>query len=371
MFVDTLQPFLQQAWKGSGFSEPTMIQEKAYPIIKEGKDVIGISPTGSGKTIAYLLPLLEEIDVDQKQTQLLILASSHELVAQIHRLIQEWTAHAEVTSMMMIGGANIKRQIEKLKKKPQIVVGTPGRVLELIKQKKFKVHALRSIVLDEADQLLVPEHRNDLFGIIKAAPKQRQLLMFSATIAQGLAEEANRFMVTPEVIRVNSEEAGTPEVSYQYITCDERDKIDILRSMARNLNEQMLVFFRDSGNLSVVAEKLAYKGMHVEALHGNLTKQKREKAIRQFTKGEVQLLLATDVAARGLDVKDLGYVIQMDVPKEADHYLHRAGRTGRIGSDGGVVVSLVTQSELRQLKQTAKALTIKLEEKVLRKGKLM
>lgn len=371
MFVDTLQPFLQQAWKASGYSTPLPIQEKTYPIINEGKDVIGVSPTGSGKTLAYLLPLLEKIDVDQKQAQLLILASSHELVAQIHRLIQEWTADVAITSMMMIGGANVKRQIEKLKKKPQIIVGTPGRVLELIKQKKLKVHALQTIVLDEADQLLVPEHRNNLFGIIKSAPKERQLLLFSATISDGLAEEANRFMVSPEVVRVNNEEAGTPDVSYQFIVTEEREKIEVLRSMARNLDEQLLVFFRDSGNLTVMEEKLTYQGIAVEALHGDLPKQKREKAIREFTKGETKLLLATDVAARGLDVKDLAYVVQVDVPKDPDHYLHRAGRTGRAGSDGGVVLSLVTNTEIRQLNQIAKKLDITLEEFLWRKGKLV
>ncbi|MFB1049970.1 DEAD/DEAH box helicase [Paraliobacillus sp. JSM ZJ581] len=371
MFVDTLQPFLQQAWKKSGFSTPLPIQERTYTMIKDGKDVIGISPTGSGKTLAYLLPLLEKIDVEQKQAQVLILASSHELVAQIHRLIQEWTTYAEMSSMMVIGGANIKRQIEKLKKKPQIIVGTPGRVLELIKQKKLKVHVLKSIVLDEADQLLVPEHRNNLFGIIKSAPKERQLLLFSATISEGLAEEANRYMVTPEVIRVNNEEAGTPKVSYQYIVSEEREKIDILRSLARHLDEQLLVFFRDSGNLAVIADKLAYQGIAVEALHGELSKQKREKAIRQFVKGETQLLLATDVAARGLDVKDLAYVVQVDVPRDPNHYLHRAGRTGRVGSDGGIVLSLVTNSEVRQLNQTAKKLEINLVETMLRKGKLI
>lgn len=369
--IEALQPYLQEIWKGSGFDEPTPVQKQAYPIIHDGKDIIAVSPTGSGKTIAYLLPLLEKIDENKKQAQLMILASSHELAAQLHRIVQEWTVNSGITSMLMIGGANIKRQIEKLKKKPQIIVGTPGRVLELIQQKKLKVHELAAIVFDEADQLFVTEHRPHLFGIMKAAPKEKQVVLCSATISEGLSEEAKSFMNEPKVVRIDSTEAGTPAVSYQYVVCEARDKVEVLRSLARNGKDQMLVFFRDIGNLAVMADKLTYIGLSVEGLHGDLPKQKREQAIREFKKKETQLLLATDVAARGLDVKNLSFIIQMDVPKEADQYLHRAGRTGRLGSEGGTVLSLVTTEEARKLKQLSTILNIEIEEMRLREGRLI
>ncbi|WP_079710692.1 DEAD/DEAH box helicase [Paraliobacillus ryukyuensis] len=371
MFTDNLQPFLQEAWKSAQFTAPLPIQEQTFNAIYDGRDIVAVSPTGSGKTVAYLIPLLEKIDPTIKQAQVLILASSQELAAQIHQVVRQWTVGSAINSIMLIGGANIKRQIEKLKKKPQIVVGTPGRILELIKQKKFKVHELNGIVLDEADQLLVPEHRNDLFGIIKATPNERQLLLFSATIDEALAEESQRFMDKPEVIRIDQEEAGTPHVSYEYLRCEERKKIDVLRSLARHSEEQMLVFFDNIGDLNVTAEKLTYMGISVEPLHGEVGKQQRERAIRLFSKGEVQLLLATDVAARGLDVKGLSSVIQMDVPREADSYLHRAGRTGRVGSTGGMVLSLVTDAELKKLHQLTDTLAIDVQEKVLQKGKLV
>lgn len=372
MFNNTMKDFLEKAWENAGFDSPTQVQEKAVPLIIEGKDVIAESPTGSGKTLAYLLPILQEIDINQKQVQVVILASSHELVMQIYHEVQNWTKDSDISGIALIGGANIKRQIEKLKKKPQLIVGTPGRVLELIKQKKLKVHQVKTIILDEADQLLVPEHKANLFAIVKSTPNDRQMLLFSATLPDALALEAQSFMVDPETIRVNREDAGTPDVTYSYLVCEARDKIDVLRKIVRNENIQALVFFRDIGNLSVMAEKLNYKGMRIGELHGDLKKQEREKAIREFGKNELELLLATDVAARGLDIKDLSHVIQMDVPADSKQYIHRSGRTGRLGASGeGNVLSIITTAEERMLKSISRELDIELVEKVLQKGMLV
>ncbi|WP_117168704.1 DEAD/DEAH box helicase [Paraliobacillus sediminis] len=372
MFNNTMKDFLEKAWENAGFDAPTQVQEQAVPLIIEGKDVIVESPTGSGKTLAYLLPILQEIDINQKQVQVVILASSHELVMQIYHEVQNWTKDSDISGIALIGGANIKRQIEKLKKKPQLIVGTPGRVLELIKQKKLKVHQVKTIILDEADQLLVPEHKANLFTIIKSTPSERQMLLFSATLPEALALEAQSFMVAPETIRVNREDAGTPDVTYSYLLCEAREKIDVLRKIVRNENIQALVFFRDIGNLSVMAEKLNYKGMRIGELHGDLNKQEREKAIREFGKNELELLLATDVAARGLDIKDLSHVIQMDVPADSKQYIHRSGRTGRLGASGeGNVLSIITTAEERMLKSISRELDIELVEKVLQKGMLV
>ena len=372
MFDDSMQAFLKSAWENAGFEKPTAVQEKTAPLIIRGEDVIAESPTGSGKTLAYLMPLLQEIDLTKKQVQVAILASSHELVMQIHHELQNWTTNSEISSVTLIGGANIKRQIEKLKKKPQIIIGTPGRVLELIKQKKLKVHEVKTIVLDEADQLLVPEHKESLFSIIKSVPRDRQMLLFSATVPESLEQDAQSFMRQPKTVRVNNEDAGTPDVTYSYIVCEARDKIDVLRKVIRNHDIQPLVFFRDIGNLSVIAEKLEYRGMDSGVLHGDLKKQEREKAVRQFMNKELQLLLATDVAARGLDINDLSNVIQMDVPAESKQYIHRSGRTGRLGAtEDGNVLSIITTAEERDLKSIGRELNIELVEKVLRKGLLV
>lgn len=371
MIINEFPTSIQHIWQEQGFNEPTAIQNQAIPEIRLGKDVIASSPTGSGKTLAYLLPLIEKVDPQVKQMQTLILASSHELVMQIYKEMQLWTKESGIGIATLIGGANVKRQIDKLKKKPQIVVGTPGRVLELIKQKKLKAHQVQSVVLDEADQLFVPEHKENLFDIIKSTPKDRQLLLFSATISMNFATEAESWMNNPIKIKVERNEAGTPRVDHGFLVCDAREKTDMLRRIARNQGMQALVFYRDIGNLTVAAEKLTYRGLNVAMLHSDVKKQDREKAIRLFGKEDVQLLLATDVAARGLDIKQLPYVIALDVPNHADQYLHRAGRTGRLGSDGGNCLSIITKQEIKALKKIADSLAISLTEYKLLKGELV
>ncbi|MCZ0702186.1 superfamily II DNA/RNA helicase [Natronobacillus azotifigens] len=370
MIIDRLQPFMQQTWKEQGFSEPTAIQNKAIPEISEGNDLIAVSPTGSGKTLAYLLPLIEKIDPNKKQLQVLILASSHELVMQIYREVQLWTSGSSIGATTLIGGANVKRQLEKLKKKPQLIVGTPGRVFELIKQKKLKMHQVESIVLDEADQLFVPEHRDNLSDIIKSTPSERQIVLFSATISNQFAKEAEDWMKSPVHVQVNRNEAGTPPVNHGYVVCEAREKADLLRKLTRNHEWKALVFFRDIGNLTVIAEKLEYRGLSVAMLHSDVKKQDREKAIRLFSKDEIQLMLATDVAARGLDLKQLQHVIQLDVPRSVDQYLHRSGRTGRLGSTGGSVLSIVTVQEAKELQSIGNKLDLSIVEYHLQKGKL-
>lgn len=196
-----LKPFLQTAWDKSSFEKLTAIQLHTVRFIIEGKDIIAESPTGSGKTLAYLLPLLQQIDPTEKNTQIVILASSHELVMQIHQEVQEWSRDSEIGSATLIGGANVKRQIEKLKKKPQIVIGTPGRMNELINQKKLKMHQVKTLVLDEADQLLVPEHISTIEKIVKSTLSERQVLVFSATLPETVQSKAKEIMHSPEVIR--------------------------------------------------------------------------------------------------------------------------------------------------------------------------
>ncbi|KGP73267.1 DEAD/DEAH box helicase [Pontibacillus yanchengensis] len=369
-FYAALPPFLKNAWEKAQFTEPTAIQQQATPFIMEGRDVLAEAPTGSGKTLAYLLPLLDKIDFNQKQVQIVILASSHELVMQIHQEVQKWTEGSNIKSTTLIGGANVKRQIEKLKKKPQVVIGTPGRVLELINQKKLKMHEVKTVVFDEGDQLLIPEHQDTIERIVKSTLRERQLLLFSATVSEHVQRKAKEMMDDPEIINVQQGEGNQPEVEHAYIPCEAREKVDTLRKVIHAIDGKALAFVRDVGNLQVMAEKLAYRGLSVAVLHGDTKKQDRAKAIQAFRSGEAPLLLATDVAGRGLDISDITHVIHVDVPDELDQYIHRSGRTGRLGSEQGTVLSLTTKEEEKELHKYAKKLNVPLHKKALYKGKL-
>src|SRR5699024_2043376 len=233
----------------------------------------------------------------------------------------------------LIGGANIKRQIDRLKKKPQIVAGTPGRINELISKKKLKMHEVQTLVLDEADQLLVPEHKKTIESIVKSTLKDRQLLLFSATIKQEMQNLASQFMTEPETVRVHESETNKPNVDHVYIVCEARDKIDMLVKITNIPDAKVLAFRRDIGNLHVLAEKLTYKGLEIGVLHSDTRKEQRAKALKTFRTSEQALLLATDVAARGLDIAELNIVANMDLPQDTTRYIHRSARTGRIRSE--------------------------------------
>ncbi|MFD2923613.1 DEAD/DEAH box helicase [Halobacillus naozhouensis] len=368
-WFQNMAPFLKEAWERSSFKQPTSVQLNAIPFIKAGQDVIAEAPTGSGKTLAYLWPLLGQIDPVKKHAQVLVLASSHELVMQIHQEVQTWSKNSGITSTTLIGGANVKRQIEKLKKKPQMVIGTPGRVYELMKQKKLKAHEINTIVLDEADQLLVSEHIETVQNIVKATLKERQILLFSATLPEEVETSAQEFMKEPEIVRIKKE-ALRPDAAHAYISTQDRDKLETLRKLARMESFKGLAFVGDIGNLSVYAEKIRYKGLDLEILHSDAKKEERARALKRFRNGDITLLLATDVAARGLDIKDITHIVNLNVPKVPSDYIHRAGRTGRLGSHSGTVVSLVNPVEEKRLKKYARDFNFRLEKKEMYKGML-
>ncbi|KAB7705348.1 DEAD/DEAH box helicase [Bacillus aerolatus] len=365
--LNTMKPFLQEAWDKAGFQSPTPIQEKAVPAILEGADIIAESPTGTGKTLAYLLPLLEKVDPAKKAVQAVILASSRELVMQIADEVRAWGGG--ISSAAFIGGANVKRQLEKLKKQPQVVAGTPGRIQELIQMKKLKMHEVKLLVLDEGDQLLVPEHTKNIEAIIKSTMKDRQLVMFSATMPEKAEAAAKAWMKEAKVIKVDKEELPQSKVDHLYFVCDRREKQVMVERIMRGFEpERMLAFIKDIGEVNAFSQKLDYKGFANGILHSDLNKQERANALKQFREGKLPLLFATDVAARGLDIKGLSHVLQFDLPKDATQYTHRAGRTGRSG-EAGTVITLVTEREERDLKRVAKELGIELKKKLFYKGK--
>ncbi|WP_050613985.1 DEAD/DEAH box helicase [Bacillus testis] len=370
-FIQQCPVFLQEVWKKEGFSKATSIQEQAYPLIMEGKDVIAQSPTGTGKTLAYLLPLLSKVKPDAMHVQAVILASSRELVMQIHQELVKWTAGSGLRSASFIGGANIKRQLEKLKKKPHIIVGTPGKIQELMMQKKLKMHEVKTIVLDEGDSLVVPEHYETVAAIIKSTMKdQRQLLLFSATVTPEIKEKLAGFTENPEIITVKKDEQFSGKVEHIYFICEKRDKPLILEKISRLPDTKSLVFMRDIGDMTVLAEKWKFKNQHVAVLHAETNKTERERAIKGFRKGDFPMMLSTDVAARGLDIKGLTTVVHYDVPRTIEQYTHRSGRTGRAGNDG-VVISIITPSEEKSLKQLARQLGIEVKKKEFFKGQIV
>ncbi|MBU8880464.1 DEAD/DEAH box helicase [Bacillus sp. FJAT-29790] len=369
--ITSMKPFIQEVWKKYEFEQPTTIQTRAIPAALEGKDLIAESPTGTGKTLAYLLPVLEKLDADKKAVQAVIIAPSQELVMQILEEAQKWAEGSGIRSASFIGGANVKRQLEKLKKHPHIAIGTPGRMLELIKQKKLKMHEVKMIVLDEGDQLLVPEHMETVRNIVKSTLSERQTVLFSATLPEATEQLAQDLTKNAEVIRIEKDETiDASAVDHLYFVAEQRDKIKMLEKISRLESIKALVFVKDIGNLTVIAEKLAYNHILSSSLHSDLNKIDRQNALKDFRTGKTNMLLATDVAARGLDIKGVTHVVHTDFPKDLKQYVHRSGRTGRFGASG-TVISLVTEREERELKKFAKELGIQAEKKVMRGGKIV
>jgi superfamily II DNA/RNA helicase len=368
--LTNLKPFLQEAWKKANFQTPTSIQDTTVPLILEGKDVIAESPTGTGKTLAYMLPILNKINVESQFVQAVILASSQELVMQVYQEFQKWSEGSGIRGASFIGGANVKRQLEKLKKRPQVIFATPGRLFELIKQKKVKMHEVKMLVLDEADQLLVPEHSGTVQNIIKSTLQDRQVILYSATLKPETEKIAKELTKDAEVIRIAKDETiaeGT--VEHIYFSCEQRDKMKLLEKVARLENIKALAFINDITEVTVAATKLNYKDLSVGFLHSDLNKMERQAALRAFRDGKLKMLIATDVAARGLDIQGVTHVVHLDFPKDLTQYVHRSGRTGRMGAIG-TVISLVTEREERELKTFSRKLTIPVYKRIFYKGEI-
>ncbi len=367
-FIENLKPELQNKWK---FEFEMPVQTQLIPSMLEGKDVVAQSPTGSGKTLAYVLPILNQVDGSLQKTQALIVAPSQELSMQIVEVLREWTADTNVTVTQLIGGANMARQLEKLKKKPTIVVGTPGRLNELIKSKKLKLYDIRHIVLDEGDQLLAREHRSVVKAIIEGANHDRQTVVVSATITEEIELVASRMMKEPIRIHVTHEELPAQgKVVHSFVKVEERDKTDLLRRLAYVEGLRGLAFINNLDQLLMKESKLKFREAKIVTLHSDMKKEERKQALASFRKGEVSILIATDIAARGLDIEGLTHVIHVDVPHAIEPYLHRSGRTGRAGADGEVL-SLLTYKDEKNYKKWTKELPSKPVQKVWDQGKLI
>ncbi|WHY01654.1 DEAD/DEAH box helicase [Neobacillus sp. DY30] len=366
--LNTLSPFLQANWEKSGFQKPTSIQDTAIPLILEGKDVIAESPTGTGKTLAYLLPLLNKVEPNSQSLQAIVLASSQELVMQVYSEFQKWSEGSGIRGTSIIGGANVKRQLEKLKKRPHVIFATPGRLFELIKQKKVKMHEVKLIVLDEGDQLLIPEHLNTVQNIVKSTMADRQVVLFSATMKAGTEKLAKEITKEPEILRIEKDElASSGEVEHLYFIAEPRDKFKLLEKIARIENIKALAFINDIGEIQVFKEKFNFKELSTGILHSDMKKLERQAELKAFRDGKTKMLIATDVAARGLDIQGVTHVVHVDFPRDIAQYVHRAGRTGRMGANG-IVISLVTEREERELKRYCQELNVTPNKRIFYKG---
>lgn len=364
---------LIEALKAEGIVEPTEIQAKTIPLILDHRDVVGQSETGSGKTLAYLLPVLEKIDSQKKENQALILTPTHELALQVHRQIERLSQNSagKITSAVLIGNVNIMRQIEKLKGKPHILVGSAGRILELIQKRKISSQTLKTIVLDEADRLLDEKNSSSVKAVIKTTLKDRQLVLFSATMSPNALEQSSVDLKDPEVIRVTEKATVASTIIHHYLTCDQRDKFETLRKLVGILNpSRALVFINKSEEIERTIEKLKFHGLEAEAIHGSSQKTDRRKAMENFRSGKIHLLVASDLAARGLDIEDVTHIFNLDFPEDPQLYLHRVGRTGRAGHSG-TAISLVNERELQFVHKVEKTFNISIELKTMFQGKIV
>jgi len=353
-------------------TDPTPIQIAALPVLLAGQDAYLHAETGTGKTLAYLLPIFSRLDVALAATQVVVVAPTHELAIQIHRQCCELAQNAgwPIRSVLLIGGTATDRQIEKLKKKPHIVVGSPGRIGELITKGKLKTKEIRSIVVDEADRLLNEESLLAIRAIIAAAPPARQLIFASAT----LERESTAAIATlaPNLVMLQAGAVAVNEnIEHLYLVCEERDKPDELRKLLHALNpERAIAFVHRNDVAEKIAGKLAHHQIPAADLNAALHKEDRKRAMEGFRSGKIRVLIASDVAARGLDIKGVTHIFNFDVPTLSKAYLHRVGRTGRAGAKG-VAVSLVTEIEARVIRRYREELNIDMQCVRMREGKVI
>ncbi len=363
---------LQKGLNSIGITVPTEIQQQTIPLILKGTDVIGRSETGSGKTFAYLLPLIQNIDLELRKTQIIVITPTHELASQVQKQIELISQASEipVKSALIIGSASMTRQIEKLKQKPHIVVGSAGRILYFIQHKKITAHTVKTIVLDEGDRLLDDLNIESVKAVIKTTLKQRQLIILSATITQQTIQKANEIM-KPDVVNIAMKNTSVPkEISHYYIVAERRQKFVVLRKiLAAEKPQKVIVFLNNAENIAVTVDKLCYHGLKADGIYGKAYKTERQYAIEKFRQGNINILVSSDIGARGLDIEGVTHIINMDIPEEPSYYLHRAGRTGRKGQHGKVI-SIVTPYETKWIKKYQKVWNISFEQKEMSFGKL-
>ncbi|KRN69913.1 ATP-dependent helicase [Carnobacterium maltaromaticum] len=345
-----LDPELLQSVERLGFEEATPIQEQTIPLALEGKDVIGQAQTGTGKTAAFGLPMLQKIDLKNRAVQGLVIAPTRELAIQTQEELFRLSRDKKVRVQVVYGGADISRQIRSLKDQPHIVVGTPGRLLDHINRRTLKLDQVETLVLDEADEMLNMGFLEDIEKIIKEVPKTRQTLLFSATMPDAIKRIGVKFMNEPEHVRIQATAMSDSLIDQYYVRCKDFEKFDIMtRLLDVQTPELTIVFGRTKRRVDELSKGLEMRGYRAEGIHGDLSQQKRMSVLKSFKKGDLDILVATDVAARGLDISGVTHVYNYDIPQDPESYVHRIGRTGRAGKEG-MSVTFITPNEMGYLR---------------------
>lgn len=347
-----LKQELLEAVELLGFENPTKIQQEAIPIILESqRDLVALAQTGTGKTGAFGLPSIQKVDASSKNVQVLILSPTRELAIQIAKDMKSFAKKVKgLTTVAVYGGANISTQIKALNNGAQVVVGTPGRMLDLIRRRKLNVTDVRTLVLDEADEMLNMGFQDDLDAILEDTPKEKQTLLFSATMPKGIAKIAKKYMNDAQEVAVGERNSGAKNVEHHFYMVHAKDRFEALkRTVDMNPDIYGIIFCRTRRETQEISNKLNKDGYDVDLLNGDLSQAQRDEVMDRFRTKDLQLLVATDVAARGLDVNELTHVVNFNLPDDLEVYVHRSGRTGRAGKSG-ISISIVHTREMRRIR---------------------
>lgn len=342
---------LLEAVKRTGFEEPTPIQAKTIPLVLSGIDVIGQAQTGTGKTAAFGLPLLQKIDYSRREIQALVISPTRELAIQTQEEIFKLGKEKLAKVQAVFGGANIVRQIKQLKNyPPHILVGTPGRLLDHLQRGTVNLSKVETLVLDEADEMLDMGFLDDISKIIAQIPKKRQTLLFSATMPPTILKVGKRFMKHPEIVKIKNQQLTADLVDQFFVKVRENEKFDVMtRILDVQAPELTIVFGRTKRRVDELSRGLIARGYNAAGIHGDLSQQQRSAVLKKFRDGDLDILVATDVAARGLDISGVSHVYNYDIPQDPESYVHRIGRTGRAGHQG-ISITFVTPNEVDYLR---------------------
>ena len=358
-----IDPIIITALSNMGFEEPTPIQEMTIPAAVRGRDVIGLAQTGTGKTAAYGIPLVDRCQPDLQQVQGLVMVPTRELAMQVAEELNKIGSRKKIRALPIYGGQEIDRQIRALKNHPQIIVGTPGRLMDHLRRRTIRLGQISMVVLDEADEMLNMGFKEDIEEILRQTPTERQNLLFSATMPLATQNLAREFMQNPEMVHIDPRAVTVVNTEQQYMEVPELKKLDVLCRLLDMQNPELaIVFGRTKRRVDEIAEALSKRGYSADGIHGDLTQNQRDIVMRKFRNGTTDILVATDVAARGLDISGVTHIYNFDIPQDAEWYVHRIGRTGRAG-EAGLAITFVTSREIGHLKYIEESIKHKINRK--------
>lgn len=347
-----------RALEDIGYTETTEIQEKSIPSIQEGIDIIGLSQTGTGKTAAFGIPAIEKVEKSNKKTQILVLAPTRELACQITDEFRKFTKYMDSIKLLTVyGGQSIEKQIIPLRKGVQIVVGTPGRIMDHMRKKTLKLANVKMVILDEADEMLNMGFREDIETILQEVPEDRQTLLFSATMNEKIMALTKKYLKCPKKIKIKAKELTVENINQVAYQTKNNMKDEITTRVIDLYNpEKLIVFCNTKKKVDQLYDYLKQRKYNVDVIHGDIKQEQRDRTIKKFKNGDIKILLATDVAARGIDIANLDLVINYDIPQENEYYVHRIGRTGRNKNEGKAITYVVgkEKNKLQEIEKYAK-----------------